>query len=355
MRTILPRRASRFAALFFLFVVPWTGAQTALKPSVAIPSDPRALLELATRLNSLSGDDIKPWRIEASFGEMGTDEQVTRKGTFEEVWAGPTKFKRVLTTSEYTIVEYGTSNGVLRVGGAGRDDWALIALHNAFAGPLSLASDLDKMEIKAESSRIGSDTVRCVSLKPKSTAFTAPLFATSSYCFDPDTLFLRFGRDDHGTTFAGAHPVTLQDRLIPGDLAIRRATTDPALSAHIESLDILSDVSDILFTPPHAAEPAAATDQINLPANAAEGNLTTRVQPLYPPIAKAARIQGTVVLQVLIGKDGKVKEIGVQSGPPLLQQAAIDAVKQWIYKPYLVNGKPKSVYTPVNVIFILEK
>ncbi len=84
------------------------------------------------------------------------------------------------------------------------------------------------------------------------------------------------------------------------------------------------------------------------------GKLLLRVAPVYSPIAKAARIQGTVVLEAVIGKDGLLNSITVVSGPPLLQQAAIDAVKQWKYQPYLLGGEPVEVKTILNIDFALN-
>jgi protein TonB len=74
---------------------------------------------------------------------------------------------------------------------------------------------------------------------------------------------------------------------------------------------------------------------------------------MYPPIAKAARVQGTVVLQATISKAGTIENLRVVSGPAMLQQAALDAVKTWRYKPYLLNNEPVEVETTVNVIFTL--
>ena len=84
-----------------------------------------------------------------------------------------------------------------------------------------------------------------------------------------------------------------------------------------------------------------------------EGKLLQRVEPVYPPFAKLARITGTVVLQAVIAKDGLLKSIRVVSGPPILQQAAIDAVKQWKYQPYLLGGEPVEVETTLNIGFSL--
>ena len=84
-----------------------------------------------------------------------------------------------------------------------------------------------------------------------------------------------------------------------------------------------------------------------------QGLLIHKVQPAYPPLARQARIQGTVVLQALIGKDGAIQNLHVVSGHPMLTGAALDAVKQWRYKPYFLNGEPVEVETTINVNFTL--
>jgi protein TonB len=83
------------------------------------------------------------------------------------------------------------------------------------------------------------------------------------------------------------------------------------------------------------------------------GFLLNKTTPTYPPIAKAARVQGTVVLQATISKQGTIEDLRVISGPAMLQQAALDAVRQWRYRPYLLNNEPVEVETTVNVIFTL--
>ena len=82
--------------------------------------------------------------------------------------------------------------------------------------------------------------------------------------------------------------------------------------------------------------------------------LIQKTIPVYPPIAKATRTQGTVELQATISKSGTIENLRVISGSPMLQQAALDAVQQWIYRPYLLNGQPVEVETTVNVVFRLD-
>jgi protein TonB len=79
------------------------------------------------------------------------------------------------------------------------------------------------------------------------------------------------------------------------------------------------------------------------------------VIPVYPPLPRAVHLQGTVVLQATISRGGTIENLRVMSGPAMLQQAALDAVEQWHYRPYLLNGQPVEVETTVNVIFKLEE
>lgn len=85
-----------------------------------------------------------------------------------------------------------------------------------------------------------------------------------------------------------------------------------------------------------------------------EGNLIHRVQPEYPQLARQARIQGTVVLCAIINRDGRIENLQVLSGHPMLVPAAIEAVRQWRYRPYLLNDQPVEVETQITVNFTLS-
>jgi len=94
---------------------------------------------------------------------------------------------------------------------------------------------------------------------------------------------------------------------------------------------------------------------VRLPSSLVAGMLIHKVTPTYPPIAVAAGMQGTVVLAATISKSGTIENLRVVSGPPMLQQAALDAVGRWAYRPYLLNGQPVEVETTVNVVFNLGR
>jgi len=108
--------------------------------------------------------------------------------------------------------------------------------------------------------------------------------------------------------------------------------------------------------PPPPPPPKTVTPQrIRVGGNVQAANLINQVRPIYPPLAKQARISGTVELSAIIGKDGRVQDLKVVRGHPLLVQAALDAVKNWIYKPTLLNGEPVEVSTTIDVNFTLAQ
>ena len=100
------------------------------------------------------------------------------------------------------------------------------------------------------------------------------------------------------------------------------------------------------------APPAAMSHPLRL-SQMSEGNLIRRVQPVYPALARSARIQGVVVLQAVISRQGTIENLGVVTGHPMLVPAAIDAVRQWRYRPYILNNEPVEVETQITVKFSL--
>jgi protein TonB len=103
---------------------------------------------------------------------------------------------------------------------------------------------------------------------------------------------------------------------------------------------------------PPPPKPAAPT-RVKQGGNVTAASILNQTRPVYPALARQARIQGNVVLHAIIDKDGKVAQLEVISGHPLLVQSALDAVKQWRYKPTLLNGDPVEVDTTITVTFTM--
>jgi TonB family protein len=106
-------------------------------------------------------------------------------------------------------------------------------------------------------------------------------------------------------------------------------------------------------TPAASPDRGTGSDRVSLPAEIAQSLLVTKIVPTYPPLARETRVQGEVVLDVEISKEGTIEGLFALTGHPMLIPAAIDAVKQWRYKPYLQNGEPVPVQTKVTVNFSL--
>lgn len=117
---------------------------------------------------------------------------------------------------------------------------------------------------------------------------------------------------------------------------------------------ISTSVLDIM-KPAAPPPPKPAVQKFRVSSGVAEGLLVHQVKPQYPVPARTARIEGRVVLQAMIGKDGAVENLRVVSGHPLLVGAAIDAVKQWHYRPYYLNAEPVDVETQIVVNFVLAQ
>src|SRR6266481_2932976 len=113
-------------------------------------------------------------------------------------------------------------------------------------------------------------------------------------------------------------------------------------------------IGGIISSTPVAVPKVATPQRVRVSQGVTQGLLIRKVQPAYPPLARQARIQGSVLLQAQISKEGTIEHLTLISGHPMLAPAAIEAVKQWRYKPYILNGEPVEVDTQITVNFTLS-
>src|SRR5579859_6884754 len=154
----------------------------------------------------------------------------------------------------------------------------------------------------------------------------------------------------------------MQPKAIPKDVKIIKEDA-PAMDAGVQGGvpggvpggsmgGVIGGVIGGMGAPP---PPKPTQTRIRQGGNVTAAMLVNRVQPVYPPLARQTRISGTVRLHAIIGKDGSVQQLEVIQGHPLLVQAALDAVRQWRYRPTLLNGEPVEVDTTIDVIFSLNQ
>jgi protein TonB len=143
---------------------------------------------------------------------------------------------------------------------------------------------------------------------------------------------------------------------IPGKISM---DAEPALSDAGNSSTLMDVIgapaasTNVFHAAPAHVVVQAAAKSVKISGGVAEGRLLFHPTPAYPVIAKVSRTEGTVVLAATIDHEGKIANLRVMSGPAMLQEAAVLAVSQWRYRPYMLNNQPVDVETTVNVVFSL--
>lgn len=345
-RTSVLRAISLLAFFPLLFAVP-ARAQQAANPS-AEPPDPKALMMAARELNNLAAADVKPWHIKATFQLFDEQGAISDEGTYEEFWASPTRFKRTFAGKSFSQTAYGSKEGVLLSKTKGVTPGLLLAARNNLVSPMPFDFVIEHTTYTSKELNSGSLKLRCAI--PTATAPVAPA-DESAYCFNTDEPMLRIAaRPSTSDQTFHNRLVRVDGRVVATELKIMHGGK-VTVALHVDTVAVLDPSDEAVLTPPPDA--VLAPRRINVTAGVSAGMLEYSVVPAYPEAAHIAHISGTVVLQAIIGKDGKIRDLKAIAGPEALQGAAIQAVQQWRYRPYLLNGQPVEVQTTINVIFRL--
>jgi TonB family protein len=159
-----------------------------------------------------------------------------------------------------------------------------------------------------------------------------------------------FAKDLESISYPNTFPEATELKLLRrGRLACTRSSPDCRLQM-ISSQTVPTD--EMAVTAPSVA---GDVGRIRVGGNVQAARIRNKVQPVYPEAARQARIEGVVRLHAIIGKDGAIMQLELVSGHPLLVQAALDAVRQWVYEPTLLEGRPVEVDTGIDVFFQLNK
>jgi TonB family protein len=321
--------------------------------ATALPSDPKELMLLAAKSNGLIGDDMKPWHLKVSWKMLDETGGITDQGTYEEFWVSETKYKLTCTNKTSSRTKYGTERGVLI-----SDNEAPVNTHDLrrqLLFPMPDAHSIESSDYVLSKESFDENEFYCLNKKGASGSPYGP-----TYCLDtqrPILISSEYGGAER--TFRSTI-VSFQNHYIAGDLQIFYGGNG-SQTAHLDSIETLDPIDEAVFTPPSSAVPQKVEvrtiniDKVNVASGIMAGRLIKKVQPGYPLSAKEQGIQGLVVLQAIITKEGRIRDLHVISGPEILQKPAMDAVKKWVYRPYLLNGEPVEVMTTINVIFTLGR
>lgn len=338
--------------LFALLQTQTPAASPPLAPSpasseVMTPSEAKQRMDLAIRTNGLDGVGT-PWHLIATYEVIGPDGNSKDKGTFEEWRLSTHKYRLSFQSPAYSVEEYGDERGIFQTAGVQRRRRPLSLLPDLIMRPVSPIAEPGKFSLKNDERSFGAGKVPCTALIESGK--NEKNEDAESYCFAPKnaTLIYKSSRQRHFQTVM-QHFSVVNGHYVARDMQVL-VLGNPWLKVHIDTLEGLrpADIS-------HLAVPPAAVP-VGLPEVAfdvVEGRPLRKVTPQYPAKAKLNNIQGLVILDALIGKDGHVKDLEVLAGPLLLQKPAQDAVSQWVYEPTTREGQPVELETDIAVIFNL--
>lgn len=325
--------------------------------TATMPSDRKELVRLAAKINGLTGPDVQPWHLKASFQLFDEQGKVTGEGTYEELWVSPSKHKRIFTSGAFTQTEFVTDKGIMRSGAHDQAPELLTQIRGQFINPIPLDDDqIEHSTFDLQRPSAGAAAIRCMGVTASGVP-PKPQPLGSVFCLDPNLpavrIVLRTGVADqvlrnHLMKFQGRY---LAQDLEGNDSAYPQPNEHPLFTAHLDIAETLKTINESDFTPPGDA--VTPPKRIELAPDVVSKMLLQHPKPVYPPIAQAACVQGTVVLKAIISADGIPQSLRVVSGPAMLQQAALDSVKKWTYKPFMVDGELVQVETTINVPFTI--
>jgi TonB family protein len=306
-----------------------------------LPKDPQDILKMALAANGLGASaSVKPWHLTARYQTYDSKGKPKAQGTFEEWWAGPEKYKTAYSDPGFHQIEYRNSAGMFTTGDAGRPDEARAMVERMLVHPIATASEIEKRKYVAQDSKDGSVRMKCIGPE----GLVAPV-----YCIDARSAVLRveiprYGRVVTFDSIAQGNGVNVAQQIH------EQRYRKPFMDVAVTKIEGLGEAEDVLFAAPAGAVKAPALP-VSVPGKVMAKYKLSGKEPETPPIARAAHVFGTVVLSVVITRAGEVRDVDVESGPPMLVYGAMDAVKKWTYKPYVVNGQPVDVETEVDVNF----
>jgi TonB family protein len=315
--------------------------------AVSMPKRPDEILKVASNVNGLAAPGLSAWHIKASyqiFDDVGNAEPA---GTFEEFWVSPANFKRAFISPEFNENEFGTDHGLYRAGDQDWPDKAEFVIHNSLIDPIPEALNSLGLHLKKKLVPVGTAKLQCLTLQSQGAAT-----AMGVYCFERQQPMLRLAASWDGKTQTEFNDIVIfQSRYIARDIRTYRRGK-PVFLLHVDVLEPLSKGQKSTLAPPSTAIPITAP--LVLPQTTAPNLLVWEAFPIYPQAAKLSHIQGTVLIDVVVGKDGNVERAQVVSGPKELRDSALIAVRNWKYQPFLFAGDPLAFRTQVQIIFSIR-
>jgi hypothetical protein len=295
------------------------------------PVDLKTWIRKEIALNGLQSTDLSPWHIVVTYDQFDEDGDNVHSGVYEEFWAGQKKFRRIYKSDNFNQIDYATEKGLYRRGDQQFPDRAQLQVRNEVIDPFSYAGTLEGFQGRSVAHTFGGYSLQCVELEKNPGNISDP----AQYCFEPDGSTLRYTRGFGWFQSVFNRVVSFQGRNIATEIDVTDGGK-PYLRLRVQTIEPISHPADEDFTPPG--------DATSLLGDRVSGVNPTLIKLIGPQFPNSLRGQhGIINVETIIGKNGHVVSAHAVSGPREGYAACENAIKKWIFQPYLVLDKPVEV------------
>lgn len=286
-------------------------------------------------LNGLASTSMQPWHIVITYDQFDEDGDNVHSGVYKETWAGPEKYRRSYESDNVNQTDFATERGLFRSGDQQWPGRAESQVRSEIIDPFYYGATLQGFRGRNVEETFGGYSLQCVKIEKESSVVSDP----TQYCFEPGGSVLRYARGFgwFQTVYNGI--VTFQGRNVARDVEVTDGGK-PYLKLLVETIEIIQHVNEAEFVPPPGA--------VGLRGKRVSGVNPSPVKMSFPRWPASLRGQHfSVTVEILIGKDGHVVSAHAVTGPPEAYKTCEDAVRKWIYTPYIVLNEPVEVETRV--------
>src|SRR5579863_384522 len=308
---------------------------------------PAAVLAKAWPFYDFSNSSLKPWHLKVAYQVYDAKGKHSQTGVYQYWWASPDRSRSTWTRAGMSHTDWHLGNGRLAYTAKGTPLTLFeYKLEAALIAPLPRARDLDPSRVRLDPAEGACFSIVPVEKPVAGSDVKSPAGGPfPTYCFDPDAPVLRTISSLERVLTQYSHVRQWQGKFLPRDVEISEGD-HKLLTARVEAVEPINSTDPALSPPQSALKTEVFVSQdvnlndVQLDMDAARRMLKKRIEPEYPADAKKAGIEGTVVLEAMIGTDGRIHDLRVMSAPEAsLAASSFAAVSQWEYRPYVMGGR----------------
>jgi hypothetical protein len=342
-----------FAALVIAIGLP-ASSQTAPAPTQTLPKDPRAILAAAAPYYDFSDPALKPFHLKATYQLYDDQGNPSEQGTFEYWWASPKVYRLSWTRPHAMHTSWHTADGKEAYIESGeRLRYFEREMYSDLIMPLPTAAQADPKTVALErhNSKIAGVELSCVSLISHNSRPMGDEREYPTYCFDTSLPDLRLTYQFTGLVLVSYDQVVrMYGKFLAREVHVI-AGKQTLLSLKVDTIDSLNP-SDVLLIPPKEA--IFKPDAVQSRERVKPGSPIKATPGLYPEAANVQKLRGgEVLIEAVVGTDGNIKDPRViYASSPLFAAPSLEAVSQWHFEPYQLDGAPVEADIVVNSTFV---